>query len=376
MSNRSKYNLEAVLPFWVSLLLVPIFLFAAFVGSWAVLLPILATWYLFNLLDWITGRYAENPDLDTPEDQLFWYRAVTLVWPFAQFFLLVFALWYVPRADHLGGVETITLFLGVGVITGAIGINYSHELMHQRPKLERRLSEWLLAMVLYSRFKTEHLLVHHIHVGTPRDTVTARYNEHFHRYFNRVMLEGFGSAWAAEKAMLARKDLPATHRSNPFWRYFAAQGAMLVLAFVISGWLGLALFVFQAFVAIWQLELINYIEHYGLTRQHLGEGKYEHVKPRHSWNAEQRASNWLLINLQRHSNHHYNPRLRFPLLQTYGEDEAPLLPYGYPVMSLVALYPRAWRRMMNPRVQAWRERYYPDVEDWTPYNKATTPTAG
>ena len=105
MFDRSKYRLEAVLPFWVSLLLVPIFLIAATVGSWAVLLPIVATWYLFNLLDWITGRYSENPDLDTPEEHLFWYRAVTLVWPFAQFFILVFALWYVPRADHLAWHE-------------------------------------------------------------------------------------------------------------------------------------------------------------------------------------------------------------------------------------------------------------------------------
>ncbi len=373
MTDRAKYNLEAALPFWLSMLLVPIFLFAAIKGSWAVFLPILSTWYLFNVLDWLTGRYQKNADSETPDDELFWYRALTLTWPFAQFGLLVFALWYIPSADHLNWVESFFLFVGIGVITGAIGINYSHELMHQRSKVERRLSEWLLAMVLYSRFKTEHLLVHHIHVGTPRDTVTARYNEHFHRYFKRVMKDGFRSAWTAEKAMLARKGMSVMHLSNPFWKYFVQQGAMLVLAFLISDWVGLAWFVFQAFVAIWQLELINYIEHYGLTRQYLGNGKYEHVKPRHSWNAEQRASNWLLINLQRHSNHHYNPRLRFPLLQTYDEDEAPLLPYGYPVMSLVALYPRGWRKMMNPRVHAWREKYYPDVDDWKPYNKAQTP---
>ena len=373
MTDRAKYNLEAALPFWFSMLLVPVFLFAAIKGSWAVFLPILCTWYLFNLLDWLTGRYQKNADPETPDENLFWYRAVTLVWPFAQIGLLVFALWYIPSAEHLSWIESVFLFVGVGVITGAIGINYSHELMHQRSKLERRLSEWLLAMVLYSRFKTEHLLVHHIHVGTPRDTVTARYNEHFHRYFKRVMKDGFRSAWSAEKAMLARKGLTVTHVSNPFWKYFAQQGAMLLLAYLIAGWVGLAWFVFQALVAIWQLELINYIEHYGLTRKHLGDGKYEHVKPRHSWNAEQRASNWLLINLQRHSNHHYNPRLRFPLLQTYGADDAPLLPYGYPVMSLIALYPRAWRKMMNPRVQAWRQKYYPEVEDWKPYNKAATP---
>ena len=115
------------------------------------------------------------------------------------------------------------------------------------------------------------------------------------------------------------------------------------------------------------------MEHYGLTRRHLGEGKYEHVKPHHSWNASQRASNWLLINLQRHSDHHFKPDRRFPLLQSYSEEEAPQLPYGYPIMVAIAMNPLWWRRMMNPRVRAWRKFHYPDIKDWTPYNKALNP---
>jgi alkane 1-monooxygenase len=141
----------------------------------------------------------------------------------------------------------------------------------------------------------------------------------------------------------------------------------------LGGWLGLALFAFQALIAIWQLELTNYIEHYGLTRKHLGEGKYEHVQPRHSWNAAHKASNWLLINLQRHSDHHYKPDRRFPLLQTYPEDAAPQLPFGYPVMTMAAMIPPLWRRIMNPRVKAWRKQFYPEITDWTPYNTGRLP---
>ena len=173
--------------------------------------------------------------------------------------------------------------------------------------------------------------------------------------------------------MLARRGLPVWHGSNPYWRYAALQGGMLVVALLVGGWLGLALFVWQAFVAVWQLELVNYIEHYGLTRRHLGEGKYEHVLPRHSWNAAHRASNWLLINLQRHSDHHYKPDRRFPLLQTYGTEDAPQLPFGYPLMTLAALIPPLWKRIMNPRVKAWRRQFYPDITDWHAYNKALNP---
>ena len=137
--------------------------------------------------------------------------------------------------------------------------------------------------------------------------------------------------------------------------------------------MGLGLYALHAGVAIWQLELINYIEHYGLTRRHLGEGKYEHVKPHHSWNATHRASNWLLINLMRHSDHHSKPGRRFPLLQTYGADQAPDLPYGYGVMGALAMIPPLWHRRMNPRVRAWRRRFYPDIVDWSAYAGGSLP---
>ncbi len=366
-------RLTAALPFWMSLLLIPLVWLAALQGGWWILVPIAATWYLFSALDAALGLNLENADLETRDDQLFWYKAVTLVWVPLQFVSLFGLIWYVSGAAHLTGLEKFGVFFGVGVMTGTVGINYAHELMHQKNRTERFLGDLLLSMVLYSHFRSEHLLVHHRYVGTPRDPVTARYNEGFHRFYPRVLRESLLSAFGAEKAMLARKDLPWWHGSNPFWRYWGLQAAMLVLALVLGGWGGLALLAVQAGVAIWQLEIVNYVEHYGLTRKHLGEGRYEHVLPRHSWNAAHMASNWLLINLQRHSDHHYKPDRRFPLLQNYTEDEAPQLPYGYPVMTMAAMVPPLWRRVMNPRVRAWRARFYPEITDWSDYNRAATP---
>jgi len=361
------------LPFWMSLLLIPLAWLGAVQGGWTVILLPVVTWYFFTLLDALLGLYSENADPTIEEGKLTWYRVITLIWAPVQFATLFGLIWYVTATGHLSSLEKIVLFFGVGVITGTVGINYSHELMHQKNKTERRLADLLLAMVLYSHFRSEHLLVHHRHVGTPRDPVTARYNEGFHRYFPRVLRQSLLSAFKAERDMLARRNLPWADLSNPFFRYWALQGAMLLLAFMLGGWAGLALFLWQAWTAIWQLELVNYIEHYGLTRKHLGNGKYEHVKPHHSWNAAHKASNWLLINLQRHSDHHYKPDRRFPLLQNYTESDAPQLPYGYPLMTMAAMIPPLWRRVMNPRVRRWREMYYPEITDWKPYSKALNP---
>lgn len=366
-------RLTAALPFWLSLVMIPLVLIGAAQGGWTVFLLPIYGWVITSILDAIAGLDRKNPDTETPEDQLFWYRLITLMWFPIQAGVLYGLIWYVTRADHLDLWERIVLFFGVGVITGSVGITYSHELMHQKNRLERWLGDLLLATVLYSHFRTEHLLVHHRYVGTPRDGVTARYNEGFPSMFLRVLAGGPGSAWRAERQMLARAGRGPFHASNPFWRYGALQLLALAAAFALGGWAGVALFLWQALVAIWQLELVNYVEHYGLTRRHLGEGRYEHVLPRHSWNADHRVTNWLLINLQRHSDHHYKPDRRFPLLQTYDSHEAPQLPLGYPAMTALAMIPPLWRRRMNPRVRDWRRRHYPDIADWSDYNTGDLP---
>ncbi|MDJ0825013.1 MAG: alkane 1-monooxygenase [Rhodobacter sp.] len=367
-------KLSRALPYWVPLALIPLTVVGAVHGGWTVFLLPVGAWALFILLDAITGGTEANADPSTPDESLIWYRLITLIWFPVQFTLVMWLVWYVPGAAHLALWEKLVLFVGMGIIGGTIGINYAHELMHQRTALERWLSDLILATVMYSHFRSEHLHVHHPHVGTPRDPTTSRFDESFWWFFPRVVRAYWRSSIAAEAARLARRGRTAWHISNPFWRYGVLQGACVALALSLGGWPGLGLFLLQSFVAIWQLELVNYVEHYGLTRKHLGGGKYESFLPRHSWNSTRQASNWLLINLQRHSDHHFKPDRRFPLLQVHPLQDAPQLPYGYPVMTLAAMVPPVWRRIMNPRVEAWRQRYYPEITDWRPYNQGRNPT--
>lgn len=369
---RPIHSLPAALPFAAAFAILPLAWIAAMQGGWWLLVLPLASWQVFTVLDVLLGLNTYNADTATPDSALKWYRAITMIWVPLHLATLFGILIYVQGAAHLAWWERGALFFGLGVTAGTIGINFAHELLHQSSQIERWLGDILLAAVLYSHFRSEHLLVHHVWVGTPRDAVTARYNEGFHQFYPRVLREEPLSAWRAERLKLARAGLPVWHRRNPFWRYATLQAAMLALAAMIGGWGGIALFAIQAGAAIWQLELVNYVEHYGLTREYLGDTRYEPVRPRHSWNATQRASNWLLINLQRHSDHHYKPARRFPLLQTYDADEAPQLPWGYPLMGAIAMIPPLWRRMMNPRVRDWRRRHYPHITDWKPYKKGTT----
>jgi alkane 1-monooxygenase len=96
------------------------------------------------------------------------------------------------------------------------------------------------------------------------------------------------------------------------------------------------------------LEVVNYLEHYGLLRQTREDGRYERTAPEHSWNSNNVASNVLLYHLQRHSDHHANPLRRYQSLRHF--EEAPQLPTGYAGMIVAALIPPLWRRIMDPRL--------------------------
>ncbi|NRB20336.1 MAG: alkane 1-monooxygenase [Rhodobacteraceae bacterium] len=360
-------------PYWMTLTFVPLVVLAVLQGGWTILLIPFYGWVLMPLLDIIMGKDLRNPDPDTPEAELFWFRLLTCIWFPIQVTLVFGSLYYLTQVGQYSTLETLGIMFGIGVTTGTVGIVYAHEQFHKPSRIERGLGDLLMALVLYGHFRTEHLLVHHPHVGTPRDTVTARYNEGFHRAFARTLWTGFGSAWRAEKAMQARLNRSPWHPGNPIWKYLGLQVVFLAIAFAIGGWISVGLFVFQAFVAIWQLELTNYVEHYGLTRKHLGDGKYEPVRPHHSWDSAHRVSGLLLINLQRHADHHAHPMRRFPLLQVYDESEVPMLPTGYPPMTALAMIPPLWRRVFNPRVRAWRKQFYPEITDWEPYKMGTLP---
>ena len=88
------------------------------------------------------------------------------------------------------------------------------------------------------------------------------------------------------------------------------------------------------------LEVVNFMEHYGMLRQKVGEGerqRYERVLPSHSWNSNNIATNVLLYHLQRHSDHHANPTRRYQTLRDF--EESPTLPTGYAGMIVLAIVP-------------------------------------
>ena len=107
-------------PFAMSFLLVPLVWVAAFWGGWTVFLLPIAMWYGFSVLDRVLGVNLNNADPNADGAQLFWHKAIVLVWPIVQFTTLFALLWYVPQASHLSTIERIGVFMGMGALTRTI----------------------------------------------------------------------------------------------------------------------------------------------------------------------------------------------------------------------------------------------------------------
>jgi alkane 1-monooxygenase len=303
---------------------------------------------IFPLLDLAVGLDARNPPDSVIKalEQDRYYRWCTYAYIPVQYAGLMFACWEWSSGD-LSVVESIGLALTVAMVSG-IAINTAHELGHKRASLERWLSKVALAQSGYGHFFIEHNRGHHVRVATPEDPASSRLGESFYRFWPRTVSGSLRSAWELERARLTRLESSMWTPRNDILSAWAMTVVLFGALVAVFGLVVLPYLVIQAVLGFSLLEVVNYLEHYGLLRRRREDGRYERTQPEHSWNSNNTASNVLLYHLQRHSDHHANPVRRYQALRHV--EQAPQLPTGYAGMILVAAFPPLWRRIMDHRV--------------------------
>ena len=240
--------------------------------------------------------------------------------------------------------------LSFGLASSVLAITAGHELIHRGHRGLRMAGGALLATVGYASFKIEHVLGHHVHVATPNDPSTARRGDNAYAFVARALYTNIPRAFALEKAHALRRNVPHGLAHSELVRWTALTAALAGLAAVVGGGAGCLFFVGQAVVAIVMLEVINFVEHYGLERNPVGtRGGYEVTTPAHSWNSNYLLSNLVLFQLQRHSDHHANAARPYQVLRSL--EVSPELPAGYPTMVMLALVPPLYRAVMESRFE-------------------------
>tara|TARA_B100000989_G_scaffold139127_3_gene103466 strand:- start:6776 stop:7837 length:1062 start_codon:yes stop_codon:yes gene_type:complete len=293
----------------------------------------------------LTAAEVEVVKEDKGYDWMLW--SMVLV----QYALLVWFLFDLSTgARDMWSFEWWGFVLAMGLSCSILGINVAHELGHRREKHNQLMAQALLTTSLYTHFFIEHNQGHHRNVATEEDPGTARRNEWLQVFWCRAVFLAWYSAWEIEAKNMRRRGRSPWHASNLFLRLQALQWGLLATVWIVLGWqVGVAWLIAGLFGGF-LLEVVNYVEHYGLERKRINEHRYERVMPHHSWNSDHPLGRLILFELTRHSDHHHQPAKPYQTLNSI--QEAPQLPTGYPGMMLLSLIPPLYFAVMNPRVDA------------------------
>jgi alkane 1-monooxygenase len=308
--------------------------------------PIAVFYVAIPIADILIGKDDSNPPA-TAVQQLesdLYYRVVAWVMVPFLWFTFIFSLRFAVM-HHLPWWAWIPVIMGIGS-AGGFCINVGHELGHKHDRIERVLTKFVLAPTCYGHFTIDHNRGHHNDVSTPEDPASARMGESINSFAMRELPGVWLRSWRLERERLERKGLSVFSWQNEILQPMAVTVLLWTALLAWLGWRALPFILASSFWANFQLTSANYVEHYGLLRQKLPNGRYEPCQPHHSWNSDHKLSNFALLHLQRHSDHHAWPTRSYQILRHF--DDLPELPNGYFGMFLISYVPWIWFRVMDP----------------------------
>ncbi len=245
----------------------------------------------------------------------------------------------------------VSTFVLTGLMIGMVGTITAHELTHRTwDRISMFIGRWLLAFSFDTSFAIEHVYGHHRYVSTIDDPATAPRGRNVYFHILASTFKGNVSAFRIEAERLATKRLPTFSVHNAFLRGHLMSVALVLVAFAMGGAQAAGFFVACALWGKALLEIVNYMEHYGMVRNPATP-----VEPRHSWNTNRRVSSWTMFNLTRHSHHHAQGEVPYHALRPYPD--APMMINGYLTTIVVAMIPPLWHALMTPKVLAWDRDY-------------------
>ena len=306
----------------------------------------LAIWWGIALVDIVMPGGKHSPDAVAAGTRMNYFSVVLRLYVVLQLVLIAVGAHAAMRADWL---TVLGMAFSVGFITGSQGITFAHELGHSKSKIDRFCGWVLMTSVCYGHFMVEHYRGHHPRAATHVDAATSRFGETLYQFLPRTLWGSLQSGWRLEGQRIQQMKT-SWLRSPLAWSVAASLMVIVVVAFVFRAQEAtkvIAFFVLQSIVAFVLLEIVNYIEHYGLQRKTVG-GKREAFGMMHAWNADHVATNSMLANLQRHSDHHMHAWKPYATLEPLP---GPQLPTGYAGCLVLALIPPLWFALMHPRIE-------------------------
>lgn len=268
-------------------------------------------------------------------------------WPIMHWLSSVIGYDFVAAKANTHIIEILVAVVFCGLMLSGIATVVGHELIHRiGNKKAITTGRWLLSLSFDASFSIEHVFNHHIHVATENDPVTAPRGRSVYKHVPIAIWGTNKSAWQIEAKRLKRKKKGVFTLHNQYITGWLMTATWLGFVFLVASWQGVLFVAGIGLVAKVVLEIVNYMEHYGLVRH-----PRERVMPKHSWNTNRRISCWAMFNLPRHSHHHAKGAVPFEKLEAMPD--APVMIGGYISTIVLVLLPPLWYRLMRPKLQHW-----------------------
>ena len=239
-----------------------------------------------------------------------------------------------------GAALSSAIFMGIGII-------YGHELAHTKG-FSFVISRWMMGLSCSSHFCYAHVYNHHLELGCDDDPATAPRGRSIYLHLPKSYLGQSKFLYSMEKQRLERLGVPFLSWQNRWLRGYAMSLPSLFLFWFAGGWTGIACLAVMWLVSNFELEALNYMEHYGLIRE-----KGQPIDYRHSWDNSTALTSWYFIEIGRQADHHDRGETHFWELDEVG---APNTGYGYFALFGVALLPMLFHTLMQKQLKKWDEQ--------------------
>jgi len=274
----------------------------------------------------------------------------------------------VNYVNGITGLELYGAVLGVALHQG-LGIIYGHELAHTKG-IGFLISRWIMALSGAAHFCYAHVYNHHLELGRAwlgpqnnklggdTDPATSPRGRSIYKHLlvSHIGQSLFG--FRTEARRLKRLGKSFLSLSNRWIRGYLMSVPPMML-FIGVGWLGgglpgaalgLGIILFIWLIANFELEALNYMEHYGLIRV-----KNQPIEYRHSWDNDNVFTSWAFIEIGRQADHHDRGETHFWELTNVGgaPEGAPNAQIGYYTEFVLALIPPLYHRMMKRKLAIW-----------------------
>ena len=248
-----------------------------------------------------------------------------------------------PFQMGITGVELIGAAISTGIFAG-IGIIYGHELAHTKG-FSFVISRLMMGLSASSHFSYAHVYNHHLELAHEDDPATSPRGRSIYRHFWLSHMGQSKFLYKMEQTRLAKLGKSFISLENRWIRGYFMTLPTLILFTWAGGIVGIAAMFLVLTISNFELEALNYMEHYGLIRE-----KGQPIDYRHSWDNSNLFTSWFFIEIGRQGDHHDRGETHFWELDEVGSPNAR---WGYFTEFSVALIPPLYHMMMKKKLATW-----------------------